>query len=181
MIRKASENDIAAVAAIYEHIHDNEEAGRVCIGWVRGVYPTAETARAALGRGELYVYDDGAAVRAAAIINKTQVDCYADCEWGIAADPDKVIVLHTLVVEPAFSGRGVATEFVAFYEALGSEWGCTVARMDTNAKNTAARALYAKLGYREAGAVPCVFNGIPGVSIVCLEKQLAARCGGGAR
>ena len=35
--------------------------------------------------------------------------------------------------------------------------------MDTNEKNAAARRLYARLGYREAGIVPCVFNGIKGV------------------
>ena len=44
--------------------------------------------------------------------------------------------------------------------------------MDTNAKNAAARRLYSRLGYREAGIVPCVFNGIPDVRLVCLEKKL---------
>jgi len=32
--------------------------------------------------------------------------------------------------------------------------------------------LYKRLGYREAGIVPCVFNGIPDVMLVCLEKKL---------
>ena len=44
--------------------------------------------------------------------------------------------------------------------------------MDTNEKNAAARRLYARLGYREAGIVPCVFNGIKGVGLVCLEKRV---------
>lgn len=44
--------------------------------------------------------------------------------------------------------------------------------MDTNAKNLRARAMYAALGYREAGIVPCVFNGIPDVMLVHLEKKL---------
>ena len=44
--------------------------------------------------------------------------------------------------------------------------------MDTNAINTAARALYKKLGYREACVVPCAFNGIPDVQLVCLDKRL---------
>ena len=45
--------------------------------------------------------------------------------------------------------------------------------MDTNERNTAARALYRRLGYREADVVPCVFNGLEGVRLVLLEKQLA--------
>ena len=43
---------------------------------------------------------------------------------------------------------------------------------NNNEKNSAARALYKKLGYTEAGIVPTVFNGIPGVNLVCLEKTL---------
>lgn len=50
--------------------------------------------------------------------------------------------------------------------------GCPYLRMDTNARNKTARKLYAGLGYWEAGIMPCVFNGIPGVQLVCLEKKL---------
>ena len=40
MIRKATEKDIKAIAAIYEDIHTEEEKGNLTIGWQRGVYPT---------------------------------------------------------------------------------------------------------------------------------------------
>ena len=48
MIRKATQDDIPAIAAIYERIHDREEAGAGSTGWKRGVYPTEATAREAL-------------------------------------------------------------------------------------------------------------------------------------
>ena len=38
--------------------------------------------------------------------------------------------------------------------------------------NILARALYKKLGYKEIDIVPTVFNGIPGVNLVLLEKHL---------
>ena len=44
--------------------------------------------------------------------------------------------------------------------------------MDTNARNTRARALYKKLGYEEIAIVPCQFNGIDGVQLVLLEKRV---------
>ena len=44
--------------------------------------------------------------------------------------------------------------------------------MDTNVKNTRARKLYHTLGYEEVGIVQCIFNGIPNVQLVCLEKYL---------
>lgn len=82
------------------------------------------------------------------------------------------MVLHALVVEPACAGKGYGTTFVHFYEQYALEHGCPYLRMDTNVKNQAARRLYARLGYREADIVPCVFNGIAGVQLVCLEKTL---------
>lgn len=82
------------------------------------------------------------------------------------------MVLHTLVVDPSENGQGYASKFVKFYEELAKENGCNYLRMDTNEKNIVARTLYKKLGYNEPGYVECVFNGIPGVRLVCLEKHL---------
>ena len=171
-IRKAEERDILPVAAIYERIIAGEEAGRTCIGWKRGVYPTEQTAREALAAGELFVMTDGGAVTAAARINQTQVPEYADASWTADAPDDKVMVLHALVVSPKIKGKGYGTAFVEFYEKYALENGCPYLRMDTNAKNAVARSLYKKLGYSEVSTVPCVFNGIDGVQLVCLEKNL---------
>ena len=172
MIRKANENDLAMVAQIYEHIHTQEEAGHLTIGWARGVYPVADTARAALKRDDLFVLEAEGQILGAAIINQTQVDVYADGSWAFPAADSDVMVLHTLVIEPDASGKGLGRQFVRFYETYAAAHGCHCLRMDTNARNTRARAMYRKLGYREAGIVPCVFNGIEGVGLVLLEKQL---------
>lgn len=174
MFRKAIETDIDAIAAIYEKLHDREASGRGCTGWIRGVYPTRETAQNALAQGDLFVEEDGGNIVAAARINQEQVPEYADCPWSIPAAPEQVLVLHTLVVDPETAGRGYGSRFVAFYEDCARERGCTCLRLDTNVRNLPARALYKKLGYREAGIVACDFNGIPGIGLVCLEKQVPA-------
>ncbi len=72
----------------------------------------------------------------------------------------------------ATAGRGIGSRFVAFYEQYAKEHECTVLRMDTNARNRAARALYPKLGYREADILHCDFNGIRGVDLVTFEKRV---------
>ena len=170
--RLAKDRDIPAVAAIYEAIHKEEEAGRARVGWIRGVYPTEETARAALARGDLYVAEEAGAILSAAILNGLQPPGYERGAWRYPAGEGEVFVLHTLVVDPAAAGRGVGRRFVAFYETLARERNRPVLRMDTNEKNARARRLYAALGYREAGIVPTVFNGIPDVRLVLLEKQV---------
>ena len=165
MIREARPVDLDAIERIYDNI-------KVKIGWISGVYPVRATAEEAIRRRDMFVFEEDGQILAAAIINKTQVDVYKGANWSFEADDDEVCVLHTLVVEPSCSGRGVGSRFVEFYEKYALSRHCTVLRIDTNAINSAARRLYAKLGYREADIVPCVFNGIPNVNLVLLEKKL---------
>lgn len=172
MIREARPADIEAVVGIYDSIHTAEENGSAVIGWARNVYPTRETAEAALRRRDLFVLDEDEKVKAAAIINKTQVDVYRDAAWKFKAGDDRICVLHTLVVDPACSGGGIGKRFVSFYEKYALSRRCTTLRIDTNEKNAVARAMYKRLGYREADIAPCVFNGIDGVNLVLLEKKL---------
>ncbi len=170
--RKATMADLDAIGLIYDHIHDAEESGKLIVGWERGVYPTRSTAEVAIERGEMFVCEVDGAIPASAILNKTQVDVYYGADWEYEADDDEVFVLHTLVVDPACAKGGIGRGFVAYYEELARELGCKVLRMDTNERNAVARKLYSSLGYREAGIVPTVFNGIEGVGLVLLEKKL---------
>ncbi len=172
MIRKADAGDIEPVAGIYGRVHDEEEASRTSTGWIRSVYPVRKTAEDALVRGDLYVMEEGGEIVASAVINRLQMPEYRFAAWQYAAQDREVLVLHTLTVDPVRGRRGYGTAFVRFYEALAGQLGCKVLRMDTNARNTAARRLYRKLGYAERGIVPCAFNGIPGVQLVCLEKPV---------
>ncbi len=171
-VRKAQAFDLDAIEAIYERVHDAEEQGLSTVGWIRGVYPTRKTAEDALGRDDLFVMVDGDAVVAAAVINQVQVPEYTAAEWKHDAADDEVMVLHALAVDPRVKGRGIGRAFVDFYEDYAKRQGCPVLRMDTNVRNDRARKLYQHLGYEEAGIVSCVFNGIPGVQLVCLEKAL---------
>lgn len=172
MFRQAQPGDLDQIAAIYDHILDQEEAGLSTVGWIRGVYPTRQTAAASIAAGDMFVAEEDGVILAAAKINQEQVPEYDQAAWTTNPPPEEVMVLHTLVVEPQAKGRGVGSRFVAFYEDYAKTHGCRHLRMDTNERNAAARALYARLGYAEVSIVPCVFNGIPGVKLVCLEKIL---------
>ncbi len=171
-IRKATSHDLTAIAQIYSDIHAMEEAGKVTIGWIRDIYPTLLTAELALERDDLFVAEDDGRIVGAAIINQSQVESYAKGDWEHPASDEEVMVLHTLVISPSASGKGYGKTFVKFYEEYAIENGCAYLRMDTNEHNTNARAMYKKLGYKEIGIVPCVFNGIEGVGLVLLEKKL---------
>lgn len=173
LIRKATEKDIEAIAKIYEDIIEEQEKGGPYVGWQKGVYPTEDTAKAALAREDLFVLEENTVI-GAAIINQVQVDVYEGAPWEYPAENNEVTVLHTLVISPREKGKGYGKAFVSFYEAYAKTRGCPYLRMDTNEKNTNARALYKKLGYKEIAIVPTVFNGIKGVNLVLLEKKTEA-------
>ncbi len=173
IIRKAAAADIDAVEKIYDEIHLAEENAEIEVGWIRGVYPVRKTAESALERGDLFVLEDENEVRGAGIINQIQVDAYYDAPWKHEAGDDDVCVLHTLVISPRFSGKGYGKEFVRYYEDYALTHGRHELRMDTNARNRTARMMYHKLGYEEVAIVPTVFNNIPGVDLVLLEKYIS--------
>ena len=166
-IRKAAAADVPAAAAIYERIHDMEEQGKAVIGWIRGVYPTEETAGKMLR--DLFVMEDNDQVVGAALINQIQVDVYDGAPWE---HDGEVCVLHTLVISPRIHGKGAGRKFVEFYENYAFNHGWHELRIDTNARNKRARKMYAGMGYKEIAIVPTVFNGIPDVNLVLLEKNL---------
>ena len=172
MFRKAEPRDLDSIAAIYDRIHDNEEAGKTTIGWVRSIYPTRATAQSSIEFGDMYVEEVDGVVIAAAKINQEQVPEYANAQWQWDAPEEKILVLHTLVVDPEKGRGGYGKAFVAFYEDMARDMGCPYLRMDTNVRNVIARQLYKGLGYAEVGIVDCQFNGIPGVQLVCLEKKV---------
>ena len=173
-IRRATLFDLPGVERIYLETHDAEEAGLSTTGWLRGVYPIRATAEAALQRGDLFVMEENNVIYATALINRIQVDVYADAPWEYNVPDDKVCVLHTLIVSPKAGGRGLGKQFVRFYEEYALENELPELRIDTNARNWKARTMYAGLGYKEIAVVPTAFNGIPDVELVLLEKNLEA-------
>lgn len=174
MIRKATDKDIASIAVIYDLVLKQEEDGLATIGWQRGVYPTEEVARQAVLRGDMYVLEDEKThdISATAIINHIQDSANKEGKWSIEADGNEVLALHTLVVNPQESGKGLGTAFVAFYEQMAKEIGCKTLRMNTGVQDSGARAFYHKLGYAEIGIVSCEFNDMGRIELVLIEKLL---------
>lgn len=171
-VRKATEHDLDVVEKIYDAIHMAEEENQQQIGWIRGIYPVRETAELALKRDDLFVLEHDGEIYGTGIINNIQVDSYRHGNWKHHIPDEHVCVLHTLVISPTNSGKGYGRKFLEFYESYALEHGCAELRIDTNARNEVARAMYKKHGYTEVGIVPTDFNGIPGIKLVLLEKYL---------
>lgn len=173
IIRKATSEDLSAVAGIYDKLHQLEEAGLVSIGWDSDVYPVRETAFNALKDDSLFVMTMDNEIVASAIINQEQPSAYSSMEWAFPASDDKVGVLHTLVVDPDFGKQGLGKAFVSFFEDYCKEQGYAVVRLDTQVKNTRPFNMYLKLGYKLAGILDTSFQNLPyNVELAMFEKEL---------
>ena len=173
MIRPARPADLPAVAQFYEEILDQEDQRPVSYtNWQRGKYPTLDTARAAMEAGTLFVGEENGTVFAAVILNDIQLPEYDLIPWQFEATREQVMVIHTLVVGPQFSGQGRAREMVAFCEEEGRRQGKTVMRLDTYVGNIPANAMYPRLGYRFAGSARFLFQGFLDETLNCYEKKL---------
>ena len=92
-------------------------------------------------------------ISGAGIINKIQVDVYLEAPWEYDAKDDQICVLHTLVISPKVSGKGLGTRFVRFYEKYAKEHGCSELRLDTNERNKVARAISSRTVCWERGSL----------------------------
>lgn len=172
MIRKATAADLDRAEAIYHEILDYQAATVNYTNWIKGAYPTRDTARAALEADTLYVMEEDGQVVGVVNLNHIQPAEYAKIPWSIPAQGEEVLVIHTLCIPPSCSGRGYAKVFVAFAEELGRKLGCKVIRLDTYEGNLPACALYTKLGYREAGTTLFHFEQVIWENLRCFEKAL---------
>ena len=171
-IRKATKADFDTILEIYHKIHTEEENGRATTGWIRGIYPEAQTINDALARDDLFIAETDGKITVSAILNQLQVDVYAGAAWQFPAHDNQVMVMHTLVVDPDQKGKGLGKTMETFYENYALQNGCHFLRIDTNVKNISARNFYKKLGFKEIGLAPCTFNGLEGIDLVLLEKKI---------
>jgi RimJ/RimL family protein N-acetyltransferase len=87
------------------------------------------------------------------LLNHEQAPAYNEAFWGIAASPHEVIVIHTLVVHPAFWKQGLAQKFLDFTKSYALRQNAKAIRLDVSIQNTPAISLYEKCGYTYIGTV----------------------------
>lgn len=172
MIRKAEKGDIAAVSAGYQELFAYEAEHGNQTNWVPGRYPSETTAQAALENGTLYVLEENGAFCGSMILNQLQPPEYRTIDWHYTAEPDQVLVVHTLCIPPSQKGKGYGRQFVRFAMHCAAQTGCKAVRLDTWAGNHPAAALYESLGFRLAGTGIMLLQGMIRERQIYLEYEV---------
>ncbi len=172
MIRKATQQDIDAIADSYQRLLSHEAATHSYTNWKPGIYPVRQDAQSALEAGTLYVLEDGGQVCASMILNQHQAEAYAEIPWQYPAADEQVMVIHTLTMAPEMSGHSYGSQMVRFAMDEARHRGCTVMRLDTYVGNTPAQRLYTKLGFRISGRKQVSHHGLFDSELFYLECDL---------
>ena len=173
MFRLATRADLPQIEKIYDEILAQDE-GRPAsyTNWQRGKYPTVAHARAALEAGTLYVAEEDGDVYGCVNLNGEQLPEYSRLAWSVPAEPEEVMVIHTLCISPRWAGRGKARAFVAFCEEEARRKGKKAMRLDTYEGNQPANTMYPRLGYTFVGGTEFFFQGFIRETLNCYDKRL---------
>lgn len=159
LFRPAAESDLDAIERHYTELLTHEaETGRSTTNWSLGVYPTRQTAAAALAAGTLWVLEREGEPVASVILNHHQDDFYATIGWQYPAPPEQVLVVHTLCIPPRYAGQGLGRECISRIKQQAAAMGCAVIRLDTWAGNIPAATLYQKNGFSLCGRAQVLFR-----------------------
>jgi GNAT superfamily N-acetyltransferase len=165
-VRRGRHGDVAAVMAMVRRVVPLMIAAGN-LQWDAS-YPNPAVFEADVEQGQLWVAEIEGEIVGAAAITTNQEPEYAEVGWDTS---EQAVVVHRLVVDPAFQGQGVAKALMGQAEAEARTRGIMVLRVDTNTRNEATRTLFPKLGYALAGEIGLGFR--PGLRFCCYEKRLS--------
>ncbi len=172
MIRKATIADTAAVADTYTALLLHEQTHGSHSNWKLGVYPTAQYAEETAAAGMLFVLEENSEICASMVLNHNQADEYAGIAWKFPAEPEQVLVIHTLCIPPERAGHGYATQMMRFAAQYARAQNWTVIRLDTYEHNEPAKRLYLKNGFHLAGSADALLHGVISEQLVYLECDM---------
>jgi len=154
LISSATTDDIDELEKLYNELCDFLQNGTNYPGYLKGIYPTKETAEWGLKEGGLFVLKIDGDIAGSVILNNSDINkAYSQVQWGVDADDSEIVIIYTLVVHPAYMNRGVAMKLMDFAKEYAVRQNAKAIRLDVAVQNAPAIELYEKCGYKYTGTV----------------------------
>ena len=120
-------------------------------------------------KGELYVFRREQQVIGAVVLNREESEEWALVPWQCSVP---ALVIHALVLDPSFQGRGLGSQALDRIERFASENKYHSIRLDLFPGNKAAECFYSHHGYEYRGEVTFKIKP-PGHQVYhCFEKRI---------
>lgn len=150
-IIKASEEQIDAVLSLCRACSQNL-LNNSLDQWDE-IYPNREIFLNDIKNDSLFIAvpDNAKEIMGCVVFNEYQDPEYGEIQWRY--NGEKIAVIHRLMVQPKYEGKGIAKSLVRFVEDLAQERQYDSVRLDVFQKNQRAVNFYHKLGYTVSGKV----------------------------
>ena len=169
-IRKCREADVPRTGAFYDAVVAWLDGHVNYPRWVRGIYPSERTVRAASEAGEQYICESGGRIVGAFVLNTDPQGRYEKAAWSRDLPEGSYLVLHALAAAPEERRKGVASEIIRFCTEKARKQGFLALRADVVPGNVPARRLFEKNGFSCAGDAD-LERGIEGIPVFTLYER----------
>lgn len=170
LLTRGLTSDFDSVCALYARVTSAmHEKGIAQWNW--GTYPNADQIHKSIDAGTLYVVREGNTVVAAVTLDSTFEPAYDAVNWLFGGKPG---TFHRLCIAPEKQRQGLGRGMMGEMLAILRSQGCTALRCDTLVNNSAALALYQKIGMRIAGHIR--YASLPDLRFTALEMRLTDDC-----
>ena len=132
-------------------------------------YPSRQSVAQCIESGEQYACVQDGALVGAVVLNENPAGAYQKGEWRKNLAEGEYLVLHTLAVLPALTGKGLGGLIVDECVKLAKNLGYKAIRLDVVPDNYPAIKLYEGKGFTFAGEKD-LQRGIPYIPSFCLYE-----------
>lgn len=150
-LQQASITDYASVLSFYNDVTEHTPEIDLYARWKKGKHPTAESIKAYIQEGSLYLYKEQDTIIGAMAVTMYQGEDYKAIEWSRDATDNEVAVIHILAVSPEKQGCGIGSGMVREAILLAKGKGMKAIRLDALATNRPAHKIYERVGFEYRG------------------------------
>ena len=172
LARKAQNSEKNAVISFYEDICRELNGARYTPYWEVGVYPTYEELGENIENGRVYIGFENSDIACAAVISIGEDPIYADHEWNLRTDDQKIGIIHLLAVRSAYRGKGTSGEFLIYLLDQMRMMGLEVCHLDALGDNLPAVRFYEKFGFETSGISIVHYEDLGDVEVYMFEYDL---------
>ncbi|MPM44240.1 Mycothiol acetyltransferase [bioreactor metagenome] len=154
VFEKGRAQDIEEIGRLYDDLCDYLSAHVNYPGWIKGFYPTLDTAAEGVRTDTLFIAKCNDTIVGTVILNGIPETGYESANWAITTtDYSDVFVMHTLAVHPDYLKYGVGRFLLQSGIDYAKNHGFRALRLDVNDQNEPAMRLYEALGFQYVGTV----------------------------
>ena len=148
-IRRCEKEDVKSAGEFYDAVVRALDEGINYPIWTYKVYPSEESVRARMEKGEQYLCLSGEKIIGAFVLNEELLNEYRP--KATADAPYKV--LHTLATDPTLRNRGLASEIITFCAKTARKERRKAIFAEIIPTNLPAKRLFEKSGFVSLGEV----------------------------